>query len=56
MYIHLYKYNSTCRDLIIKVTSHPCFYGDVIAKAEELKSVRSHRNRDRMVVVLCNQS
>jgi len=28
---------STCRDLIKKGISHPCFYGDIINKAKKFK-------------------
>ena len=33
----LYKYNSTCRNMIKKGISHPCFYGNVINKVQKLK-------------------
>ena len=31
------QYNSTCRDLIKKGISHPCFYGDIINKVKKFK-------------------
>jgi len=34
----VYKYISTCRDLIKQGILNPCYYGDVINKAKRFKS------------------
>jgi hypothetical protein len=39
------QYNSTCRDLIKKGISHPCFYGDII-------KVPQRMNYDHQIIAL----
>jgi hypothetical protein len=41
MILNVYKYNSTCRDLINKDISHSCFCGDIFNKSDTSKFVKS---------------